>query len=152
MLLTRSFKSDFQISNKDNWEYRAPSFEIWSPGWGDDIKGKSQLRCIQFELPANSVDTRNVQYGFENKAKIVLGFESISLKYTVLKKWLRELCSIKGTLESSTTSSFDSRGNNSLGHTTYDKVACYVGGPSWTTAPDSHMLVQSLPSWIYDSS
>jgi len=75
MLLTRSFKSDFQISNKDNWEYRAPSFEIWSPGQGDDIKGKSQLRCIQFELPANSVDTRNVQYGFENKAKIMLDFE-----------------------------------------------------------------------------
>lgn len=56
--------------------------------------------------------------------------ESIFLKYTVLKKWLGGLCTIKGTLESSTTSSFDSRGNNTLGHTTYDKVACYVGGPS----------------------
>ena len=38
------------------------------------LKRKSQLRWVRFELPANSVDLRNVQYGFENKAKIVLGF------------------------------------------------------------------------------
>lgn len=45
-------------------------------------------------------------------------------------EWLRELWTIKGTLESSATSSSDSWGNNSLGHTTCDKVACYIGGPS----------------------